>query len=222
MFKFNQTHQKTDCVFQRSVKYLLVIHGLFFYISSNYHIFKKVFDRFLEFSVQQLVGGTVIFENLNNKTMTQIKEGMKAPLFSGKNQNGEIISLEDFKGKKVVLYFYPKDNTSGCTAEACNLNDNYGDFQVNGFEVIGVSPDGEASHKKFVDKFGLQFNLIADTEQAILKAYGVWGEKSMYGKTYMGVNRTTFIINEEGIIDRILRKVDTKKHSEQIFKELNL
>lgn len=153
--------------------------------------------------------------------MTKLKEGMKAPVFSGKNQNGEIISLQDFKGKKVVLYFYPKDNTPGCTAEACDLNDNYGNFQVNGFEVIGVSPDGEVSHRKFIDKFGLQFNLIADTEQKILKDYDVWGEKSMYGKTYMGVNRTTFIIDEEGIIEKIITKVDTKNHSEQIFKALN-
>ncbi len=154
--------------------------------------------------------------------MTKLKEGMKAPVFSGKNQNGEIISLQDFKGKKVVLYFYPKDNTPGCTAEACDLNDNYGDFQANGFEVIGVSPDGEASHRKFIDKFGLQFNLIADTEQKILKDYDVWGEKSMYGKTYMGVNRTTFVIDEEGIIEKIITKVDTKNHSDQIFKTLNL
>lgn len=153
--------------------------------------------------------------------MTKLKEGMKAPVFSGKNQNGEIISLQDFKGKKVVLYFYPKDNTPGCTAEACDLNDNYGNFQVNGFEVIGVSPDGEVSHRKFIDKFGLQFNLIADTEQKILKDYDVWSEKSMYGKTYMGVNRTTFIIDEEGIIEKIITKVDTKNHSDQIFKALN-
>jgi len=153
--------------------------------------------------------------------MTKLKEGMKAPVFSGKNQNGEIISLQDFKGKKVVLYFYPKDNTPGCTAEACDLNDNYGNFQVNGFEVIGVSPDGEISHRKFIDKFGLQFNLIADTEQKILKDYDVWSEKSMYGKTYMGVNRTTFIIDEEGIIEKIITKVDTKNHSDQIFKALN-
>ncbi len=154
--------------------------------------------------------------------MVQLKEGMKAPLFSGKNQNGDIISLEEFKGKKVVLYFYPKDNTPGCTSEACDLNDNYGDFQGKGFEVVGVSPDGETSHRKFIEKFGLQFSLIADTEHKILKDYGVWGEKSMYGKTYMGVNRTTIIINETGIIEKIITKVDTKKHSEQIFKELNL
>lgn len=154
--------------------------------------------------------------------MTILKEGMKAPMFSGKNQNGVIISLEEFRGKKVVLYFYPKDNTPGCTAQACNLNDNYGDLQVKGFEVIGVSPDGEASHRKFIDKYGLQFNLIADAEQKIVKDYGVWGEKSMYGKTYMGVNRTTFIIDEDGFILKIITKVDTRNHSEQISKELSL
>lgn len=154
--------------------------------------------------------------------MTKLKEGMKAPLFSGKNQDGEIISLQDFLGKGVVLYFYPKDNTPGCTAESCDLNSNYLNFKQKGFEVIGVSPDGEASHKKFVDKFGLQFNLIADTEHTVLKAYDVWGEKSMYGKTYMGVNRTTFVIDEQGVIQQIFTKVDTKNHSEQIYKALNL
>lgn len=153
--------------------------------------------------------------------MTKLKEGMKAPLFSGKNQNGDIISLEDFRGKKVVLYFYPKDNTPGCTAEACDLNNNYGDFQVKGFDVVGVSPDGESSHRKFIEKYGLQFNLIADTDQKIMKDFDVWGEKSMYGKTYMGVNRTTFVIDEEGIIEKVITKVDTKNHSDQIFKELN-
>ncbi len=155
-------------------------------------------------------------------SITKLKEGVKAPEFSGKNQNGDIISLEEFKGKKVVLYFYPKDNTPGCTAEACDLNDNYGDFKTNGLEVIGVSPDGESSHKKFIEKYGLQFNLIADTDHKIVKDYGVWGEKKMYGKTYMGVNRSTFVIDEKGFIEKIINKVDTKNHSNQIFKELNI
>lgn len=149
--------------------------------------------------------------------MTQLKEGMKAPLFKGKNQNGESIALDDYKGKKLVLYFYPKDNTPGCTAQACNLNDNYSSFTSKGYEVVGVSPDDENSHQKFIGKFDLKFNLIADTEKEISEAYGVWVEKKMYGRTYMGVARTTFIINEEGVIEKIISKVDTKNHADQII-----
>jgi len=148
--------------------------------------------------------------------------GNKAPDFKGLNQNGQEISLSQFKGKKVVLYFYPKDNTPGCTAESCNLNDNYQYWLSKGYEVIGVSPDSMASHKKFEEKFEFQFNLIADTEKEILQAYGVWGEKMNYGKTYMGVLRTTFIIDEKGIIEKIFSKVDTKNHTEQIQKELGI
>lgn len=146
--------------------------------------------------------------------------GNKAPDFNGLNQNGENIRLSQFKGKKVVLYFYPKDNTPGCTAESCNLNDNYAYFQNKGYEIIGVSPDSVASHKKFEQKYGFQFHLIADTEKEILQAYGAWGEKSNYGKKYMGVLRTTFIIDENGIIEAIVNKVDTKNHTEQIQKVL--
>lgn len=149
--------------------------------------------------------------------MTQLKEGIKAPLFKGKNQNGESIALDDYKGKKLVLYFYPKDNTPGCTAQACNLNDNYSSFTSKGYEVVGVSPDDEKSHQKFIGKFDLKFNLIADTEKEISEAYGVWVEKKMYGRTYMGVARTTFIINEEGVIEKIISKVDTKNHADQII-----
>jgi thioredoxin-dependent peroxiredoxin len=151
--------------------------------------------------------------------MTHLKEGMEAPAFSGKNQTGEIISLKDFRGKKVVLYFYPKDNTPGCTSEACDLNDHYETFLSKGYEVIGVSPDSETSHQKFVEKYNLQFNLMADTEKEILQTYGVWGEKKMYGKTYMGVMRTTFIIDEKGLIERVIEKVNTKNHSLQILSE---
>lgn len=154
--------------------------------------------------------------------MAKLEEGQKAPSFTGKNQDGKEISLDDFKGKKVVLYFYPKDNTSGCTAEACNLNENLDDFVQKGFVVIGVSPDSEASHRKFIDKYGLKFDLIADTEKEILEKYGVWAEKKMYGKTYMGVVRTTYIIDENGMIEKIFEKVKTKEHSEQIFGELSL
>ncbi len=146
--------------------------------------------------------------------------GDKAPEFEGLNQFGEKISLSGFKGKKLILYFYPKDNTPGCTAESCNLSDNYQYWLSKGYEVVGVSPDSVASHKKFVDKFQFAFNLIADPETEILQAYGVWGEKNMYGKKYMGVMRTTFVINEEGIIEQIFDKVDTKNHTEQLTNAL--
>ncbi len=154
--------------------------------------------------------------------MAILKKGDKAPEFSGFNQNGEEISSNGFKGKKLILYFYPKDNTPGCTAESCNLNDNYQLWLSKGYEVVGVSPDKVATHKKFADKFQFGFNLIADPETIILQAYGVWGEKSMYGKTYMGVLRTTFVINEDGIIEEIFEKVDTKNHTEQIVKTLDI
>ena len=150
--------------------------------------------------------------------ITPLKEGEKAPFFKGPNQDGKEISLDDFKGKKLVLYFYPKDNTSGCTAEACSLNDNYDTLAEQGYEVVGVSPDSASSHQKFIAKYNLSFNLIADTEKKILEDYGVWAEKSMYGRKYMGVLRTTFIINEEGTIEKIITKVDTKNAAAQILK----
>lgn len=149
--------------------------------------------------------------------MMLLKEGDKAPFFKGLNQNGQEISLEHFKGKKLILYFYPKDNTSGCTAEACSLNENYDTLTRKGYEVVGVSPDPIGSHQKFIAKNNLSFQLIVDTEKKILEDYGVWAEKSMYGRKYMGVLRTTFIINEEGIIERIINKVDTKNAAKQIL-----
>lgn len=154
--------------------------------------------------------------------MATLSKGDKAPQFAGPNQSGELISLDKFKGKKLILYFYPKDNTPGCTAESCNLNDNYQLWLSKGYEVVGVSPDSVASHKKFADKFQFGFNLIADTEKEILQAYGVWAEKSMYGKKYMGVLRTTFVINENGIIEEIFDKVDTKNHTVQLTKALEI
>lgn len=154
--------------------------------------------------------------------MSKLTAGDKAPMFEGVNQNGKKISLNDFQGKKLILYFYPKDNTPGCTAEACNLNDNYEMWIKKGYEVVGVSPDNEKSHLKFIDKFGLKFNLIADTENKILEAYGAWGEKSMYGKKYMGVLRTTYVINDNGIIEAVFDKVDTKNHTKQIIEALNI
>lgn len=144
--------------------------------------------------------------------------GDKAPLFKGKNQDGKLISLSDFKGQKVVLYFYPKDNTPGCTAQACNLRDNIKTLSKAGYHILGISTDSEKSHLKFKEKFDLPFDLIADEDKTIHHAYGVWVEKSMYGRTYMGTARTTFIINEKGLIEEIIEKVKTKDHTSQIIK----
>ncbi|MDL2315087.1 thioredoxin-dependent thiol peroxidase [Bacteroidales bacterium OttesenSCG-928-C19] len=154
--------------------------------------------------------------------MTHLKKGDKAPQFNGIDQNGNIVDLEKLEGKKVILYFYPKDNTPGCTAEACNLRDNDVYLQKNGFEIIGVSADSEVSHKKFAEKNGLTFPLIADTEKEIVKLYGVWGPKKFMGKTYDGIHRTTFIISEDGIILEIIEKVDTKNHVAQILELMNI
>ena len=154
--------------------------------------------------------------------MTELKEGAKAPMFKGKDQDGMWVSLDDFKGKKVILYFYPKDDTPGCTAEACNLRDNYNDLLSRGFAIVGVSPDDEKSHTRFRSTYELPFSLLADPQAEILNAYGVWGEKNMYGKKYMGVLRTTFVIDETGIIRKIVRKVDTGDHTHQILAELGI
>lgn len=143
---------------------------------------------------------------------------MPAPQFSGSDQNGNSVSLSSFTGKKIVLYFYPKDNTPGCTAEACSLRDNYEELLKKGFIVLGVSPDSDKSHKGFAEKHNLPFPLIADPDKKIMTAYGAWGEKVMYGKKVTGVIRTTFIIDEKGIIEKVIKKVDTKEHAGQIFK----
>ena len=144
--------------------------------------------------------------------------GIKAPPFTLKDKDGKDVSLSDFLGKKVILYFYPRDNTPGCTAEACNLRDHYAELQASGYAVIGVSKDGEASHRKFIEKQSLPFSLIADTECKLNEAFGVWREKKMAGRTYMGTVRTTFIIDENGVITDIIEKVDTKNHASQILK----
>jgi thioredoxin-dependent peroxiredoxin len=146
-----------------------------------------------------------------------LKIGDKAPQFEQKDQNGNIINLSDFAGKKVVLYFYPKDDTPGCTAQACNLNENLPAMNAKGFEIIGVSIDGLKAHQKFIKKYDLKFTLLSDEDHQMVEAYGVWVEKSMYGKTYMGTARTTFLINEQGIVTDIISKVDTKNHTEQIL-----
>ena len=143
--------------------------------------------------------------------------GDKAPEILGVDQNGKEIRLSDFRGRKLVLYFYPKDNTSGCTAEACSLRDGYDSLRAAGYEVLGVSKDSAKSHQRFIDGQSLPFNLIADTETTLNQAFGVWVEKKFCGRAYMGTARVTFIINEEGIIERIIDKVDTKNHADQIL-----
>jgi thioredoxin-dependent peroxiredoxin len=150
------------------------------------------------------------------KTMA-LNIGDQAPSFEQKDQNGTLVKLSDFSGKKVVLYFYPKDDTPGCTAQACNLNENLPSLNARGFEIIGVSVDGEKAHQKFIKKYDLKFTLLSDEDHQMVESYGVWVEKSMYGKTYMGTARTTFLINEDGIITDIIAKVNTKNHSEQIL-----
>lgn len=146
--------------------------------------------------------------------------GEKAPSFEGINQNGKLIKLSDYFGKKVILYFYPKDNTPGCTAESCNLRDNYKQLQKQGYEVIGISKDSEKSHLRFISKYELPFDLIADTDLVIHNQFGTWQEKSMYGKKYMGTARTTFVIDENGILVDIIEKVNTKNHTAQILPAL--
>ncbi|MBS1578196.1 MAG: thioredoxin-dependent thiol peroxidase [Bacteroidetes bacterium] len=153
--------------------------------------------------------------------MITLKENDKAPLFKGKTQNGKEISLKDFKGKKLVLYFYPQDLTPTCTVQACNLRDNYALLKKEGFEIIGISPDDETKHKKFETKHNLPFTLIADTNHKIIDAYGVWGEKQLYGRKYMGLHRTTFLINEKGIIKKIFLKPKSKQHAEEIIAAWN-
>jgi peroxiredoxin Q/BCP len=153
--------------------------------------------------------------------MTMIKEGVKAPAFKGKDQNGKIVSLSDFKGKNVILYFYPQDDTPGCTAQACNLRDHYGLLKNKGFEIVGVSPDEMTKHKKFENKYDLPFTLLADPERKIIEKYGVWGEKSMYGKKYMGLIRTTFIIDSKGVVRKVFSKPKTKEHSQEILEAWN-
>lgn len=147
--------------------------------------------------------------------------GDKAPEVLGKDENGREIRLSDYKGKKLVLYFYPKDSTSGCTAQACNLRDNYSELRKQGYEIVGVSVQDEKSHQKFIEKNQLPFPLIADTEKVLSTTFGVWGEKSMYGRKYMGTFRTTFIINEDGIVERIIlpKQIKTKDHAAQILAE---
>ncbi|MBX2929831.1 MAG: thioredoxin-dependent thiol peroxidase [Saprospiraceae bacterium] len=149
--------------------------------------------------------------------MSMLKDGDAAPHFTGTDENGQTISLSDFKGKKLILFFYPKDNTPGCTAEACNLRDNYELLREKGFDMLGVSPDSSKSHTGFKSKHNLPFSLLADTDKTVLKAFGAWGPKALYGKLFDGVNRSTFVIDEEGRIAKVFTKVKTGDHAKQIL-----
>jgi peroxiredoxin Q/BCP len=149
--------------------------------------------------------------------MNELKEGDKAPVFTANDHNGKRVSLSEYAGKEVILYFYPKDDTPGCTVEACNFRDNYEALLGKGFAVIGVSADDEKSHQKFIGKYQLPFTLISDTDKKIVEAYGVWVEKNMYGKKYMGIARKTFIIDKNGVIKKIIDKVDKENASQQVL-----
>ncbi|MBA3706821.1 MAG: thioredoxin-dependent thiol peroxidase [Bacteroidetes bacterium] len=153
--------------------------------------------------------------------VTKLKAGDKAPDFKGKDQQGNIISLKDYTGKKLVLFFYPKDNTAGCINEVCNLRDNYSALEKAGYSIVGVSADDEKKHKKFIDKFKLPFPLIADVDKKIIEAYDVWGEKKFMGLIFDGIVRTTFVIDEKGIIEQVITTVDTKNHTQQILEMKN-
>jgi peroxiredoxin Q/BCP len=154
--------------------------------------------------------------------MTQLSIGDNAPNFSAKDQNGNNITLSQFAGKRVILFFYPKDNTPGCTVEACDLRDNYSDLKKRGFEIIGVSADDEKSHLKFIEKFQLPFPLISDTDKAVIQAFGVWGPKKFMGREFDGIHRTTFVIDANGKIEAIIMKVSTKDHAAQIIEQLGM
>ncbi len=149
--------------------------------------------------------------------MEILKEGKKAPAFKGIDQNGNTVASADFKGRKWVLYFYPQDNTPTCTVQACNLRDNFDALKKNGISIVGISPDEVKKHKKFEEKFALPFTLLADTDRTIIDKYGVWGEKMLYGKKYMGLHRTTFLIDEKGVIRKVIAKPKSKQHAEEIL-----
>ena len=149
--------------------------------------------------------------------MTHLKVGDKAPDFTAQDEQGNTISLSDYKGKKLVVFFYPKASTPGCTAEACNLNDNYGSFQAQGYEILGVSADSAKRQLNFKNKYGFQYPLLADEDKAVIEAFGVWGPKKFMGKEYDGIHRTTFVIDENGILEDVITKVKTKEHTSQIL-----
>ena len=152
--------------------------------------------------------------------MTHLKEGDKAPDFSGVNQNGETVSLADYQGKKLILFFYPKDNTPGCTAEACNLRDNFSELKAKGFELLGVSPDSERKHQNFINKYNLPFPLLSDRDHTVLNQFGVYGPKMMFGRLLSGIHRTTFVIDEQGVIEQVITNVKSKAHAAQILESV--
>ncbi|MEM7299331.1 MAG: thioredoxin-dependent thiol peroxidase [Bacteroidota bacterium] len=152
--------------------------------------------------------------------MTHLNEGDQAPDFTSTLSTGENVSLSDYAGKKLILYFYPKDDTPGCTAEACSLRDSYGELRSLGYEILGVSPDPVPKHQKFINKYDLPFDLLADEDKSVMNAYGVWGQKKFMGRTYDGVHRITFVIDEEGKIAKVIRKVKTRDHAAQVLDEM--
>ena len=154
--------------------------------------------------------------------MAILTEGTKAPAFKAKDQNGSTVSLADYKGQKVAIYFYPEDDTATCTIQACNLRDNFSLLKKNGIAVIGISPDNEAKHKKFETKYNLPFTMLADPAHAIIDKYGVWGEKQLYGRKYMGLHRTTFLVDEKGVIRKVFLRPKNKEHAEEIVKAWQL
>lgn len=156
---------------------------------------------------------------MSDKTMTKLKAGDPAPFFQGLNEKGEKISLSDFKGSRLILFFYPADNTPSCTAEACNLRDHFSELKAHGFQLLGVSPDSSRKHSNFIKKFKFPFSLLADTDLETIKAYDVWGKKKFMGREYDGVWRTTFIIDKKGKIERVIAKVETKDHAQQILED---
>lgn len=172
------------------------------------------------FVKKAFTNAVLIYEQLNDKDMTHLQAGDKAPDFKGVNENNEPIALSDYKGKKLILFFYPKADTPGCTAEACNLRDSYGELKAKGFELLGVSADTARKQGNFKKKYNLPFPLLADTDHSVVNAYGVWGPKQMFGKTYEGINRTTFVIDENGVIEKVITKVETANHAEQILNEM--
>lgn len=191
---------------------------------------KPVNNSFIKIILPRTLCSNFVFRKSQGMAnyVTKLKKGDKAPDFKAKDQNGNIISLNDFlegvpsgKGEKLVLFFYPKDNTAGCINEVCNLRDNYTALKNKGFSIVGVSADDEKKHTKFIDKFDLPFPLIADTDKKMIEAYDVWGEKQFMGLVFDGILRTTFVIDEEGIIEQVITIVDTKNHTQQILEGKN-